>query len=158
MSKRLFQRKQVSASVGDNKRGVLPWRMFAEKDPYSSGTLSNESQAGSRQRQRKGLSLARKWLRVVKEGVDSGFSAYARARLLPGWSLPFFPPFLQRQQQSGLFGASFSALWPHSSFSSASPWAAKAAAWSGLLLAFFRRQKSDLPSLPRSPKPGWRRW
>ena len=120
------------------------------------GTLSNESQAGSRQRQRKGLSLARKWLRVVKYGGASAFLAYAKAWLLPGMSPPSLPFSLKHQQQSWLFGASFSALWPHSSFSSASPRAAKAAAWSGLLLTFFTRQNSDGPYLPRSPEPGWR--
>lgn len=130
--------------------------MFAEKDPYGCGTLSNERQAGLRQRQRKGLSLARTWLRVVKHSGVSAFLASAKARLVPGMSPPSLPSSLQHQQQSWLFGASFSALWPHSSFSSASPRAAKAAAWAGLLLTFFRRQNSDCPYLPRRPKPGWR--
>lgn len=36
---------------------MLPWGTSAEKDPYCGVTLSNESQAGSRQRQRRGLSF-----------------------------------------------------------------------------------------------------
>lgn len=43
ISKYLLQGKQFSVSVGDNERDVLPWRMFAEKDPYGSGTLNAEA-------------------------------------------------------------------------------------------------------------------
>lgn len=102
----------------------------------------------------KGLLLARKWLKMVKHDDASPFLAYARAQLLPRMSLVSLPSFLMYQQQSLLFGASFSALWPHSSFSF--PQTAKAAVWSGVLLIFFRRQNSGQPYLPRSPKPGWR--
>lgn len=43
ISKYLLQRKQFSVSMRDNERSVLPWKMFAEKDPYGNGTLKAEA-------------------------------------------------------------------------------------------------------------------
>lgn len=96
----------------------------------------------------KGFPLARKRLKMVKHDGVSPFLAYARAQLLCRMSLLSLPSSLLYQQQSLLFGASFSALLPHSLFTS--PQTTKAAVWSGVLLNFFRRQNSGWPYLPRS--------
>lgn len=101
----------------------------------------------------KGLSSARKRLKMVKRWCfPFHVLCQSSAAVYDVTSTP--PIFPAVPAQSLLFGASFTALLPHSSFSS--PQTAKAAVLSGLLLIFFRRQNSGWPYLPRSPKPGCR--